>query len=117
MPVQQSFIEGGDAFIPQDTASRNIRERVFEILKRFPEARNDYMALIVRYWFTYDGLDMVIQTQALQDKFMRWFTGRATSPKTIQNRAMEVQNELPHLDADPEVEARRQQQARQGPVT
>jgi len=43
-------------------------------------------------------------------------TTKATSSKTIQNRAMELQSMYPELDADPEVRARRQKQARQGPV-
>ena len=109
MAVQLSF--AGAA-----TPAGNISERVAEVLRRHPEARNSYKALMFWYWVECDGLDGVLDAQALDD-FRRWFCSKdVTSPKTLQNRAMEVQNDNPALDACPEVEIWRQRQSRAGVV-
>jgi hypothetical protein len=51
------------------------------------------------------------------EAFRRWMASpEATSPKTLQNRAMEVQREYPELDANSTVRAWRDSQGRNGPV-
>jgi hypothetical protein len=50
------------------------------------------------------------------EPFLRWLGNRATSWKTIQNRALEIQRQRPDLDASPEVRALRERQSKQGRV-
>lgn len=109
MPVQLSFVGAA-------TPAGNISERVAEVLRRHPEARNSYKALMFWYWVECDGLDTVLDEREL-DAFRSWFCSRSvTAPKTLQNRAMEIQNANPGLDACPEVETWRQRQSRAGVV-
>ena len=40
--------------------------------------------------------------------FLAWFIGCATSPKTLQNRCMEIQRCRPDLDADDDTRQQRE---------
>ena len=107
----QGSLFGGPAVVSGD-----IRQRIAWLLRQFPDTRNSYKALMARYWVEFDGLETVLGDRV--EAFVAWFSGNgATSPKTIQNRGMEVQNAHPELDAAPEVEEWRQAQSRAGPVT
>ena len=97
-------------FAGQPEVAGDAVARIRYLLEKYDDARNDYMVLIGRYWLEFDGLGVD------EEDFLSWMASRATSPKTIQNRAMEVQSACANLDADPEVRARRKKQARQGPV-
>lgn len=95
--------------------SGDVKQRIAWLLRKYPETRANYKALMARYWAEFDGLKNVLGEKT--EAFVAWFSGKgATSPKTLQNRAMEVQNENPALEAPPEVERWRQAQSRAGPV-
>ena len=89
----------------------DIVDRVRHILKNHPEARDDYRVLVARYWLEFDGLDRIIDGET----FVDWIR-HATSPKTAQNRAMEIQREDPDLDSTPAIRRRRDYQAKAGIV-
>ena len=92
----------------------NLIDRLEDILERYPEARDDYAAACARYWIEYDGLGELLGP--LTEPFVKWFVSRAKSPKTLQNRIMEIQSRRSDLEARPEVEEARQRQAKAGPV-
>lgn len=99
-----------------------VKDQVEDILRRHPDARNSYKALCYHYWVECDGLLQAIATccddqrPVNGDPFREWFVSKATSPKTLQNRCMEVQRERPGLDACVEVREWRDAQAKAGPV-
>lgn len=93
-----------------------VEDRITWILENYPATRNNYKRLIARYWLTFDGLGDFLGLDALGTAFVQWASARATSPKTIQNRCMEIQNRRPDLEAQPEVEEWRQNQSRAGVV-
>ena len=92
----------------------NVVDKLTAILEDYPEARASYMTAIVLFWSEFDGLERVLGDRT--EAFRAWFVERATSPKTLQNRVMEIQNERPDLEAPTDVERLRQRQAVQGPV-
>lgn len=94
--------------------SGTISKRLEYLLAEHPEARDDYMVLLVLFWVEFDGLAEVLGDKT--DAFKEWFVRSATSPKTIQNRCMEVQNAQADLEASSPVAAQRLRQATQGPV-
>ena len=102
---------GGRAEIAGDAV-----DRIRYLLEKYDDARNEYKVLVARYWLEFDGLDRVLYADDFVGAFVNWMQYGATSAKTLQNRTMELQSMYPELDADPEVRARRQKQARQGPV-
>ena len=107
-PMQQTLFGGPP--VPAD-----IPGRVRAILQAYPGARNDYKELIARYWLEYDGLAAVLGDKAGAFlEFMR--RDGTTSPKTVQNRAMEIQRQDRSLDAAPAVRRVRNAQATQGAV-
>lgn len=110
MTVTQKGLFGDDA------VAGNIEDRIEAILEAYPDTRNNYKRLIARYWLTYDGLDDFLGLDSLTTAFIHWMAARATSPKTIQNRCMEIQNRRPDLEANPQVEDWRQAQSRAGVV-
>lgn len=95
----------------------DVVDRIAHILEHNEDARNDYKVLMARYWIEFDGLDEFLgDLPAMRAGFLAWFVGLATSPKTLQNRCMEIQRRRPVLDADAGVREERQRQARMGPV-
>ena len=94
----------------------SIEGKIEMILRKYPGTRNNYKLCCFYYWLHYDGLDEILDTVELQAAFEKWFAGSATSPKTIQNRAMEIQREKPGLDACAEVREWRDKQANAGPI-
>ncbi len=108
MPQRNLF--GDD--VPPD----GIVERIELVLESDPETRNRYKALMAQYWYNYDGLDQFMDEETFQ-RFRRWFTGKATHPKTIQNRAMEIQRANRALDSNPFWREIRDKQGTQGRVT
>jgi hypothetical protein len=92
----------------------NLVDRLEYLLEEHPEAREDYMTGIVLYWLEFDGLQTILGDKA--DAFREWFMAHAKSPKTIQNRIMEIQNRRPDLEASRDVEQVRQRLARAGPI-
>jgi len=94
-------------------ASDSIKDRMAYILEQNPEARDDYKLAMAMYWFEFDGLHEVLGDRAVD--FRDWFIAQATAPKSIQNRAGEVQNENPRLEACPKVARWRERQSRAGP--
>ena len=95
----------------------DVVDRIAHILEEHEDARDDYKVLMARYWMAFDGLDEFLgDLPAMRSGFLAWFVGLATSPKTLQNRCMEIQKRRPGLDAAAEVREERQRMARQGPV-
>jgi len=92
----------------------NIRDRMTYVLEKYPEACRDYRQAMFHYWIEFDGLADVLGDK-LED-FRAWWAETAESVKTLQNRAMEIQNARPDLEAPPDVEEWRQKQSRAGPV-
>ena len=111
MPTQLGL--GG---VAAPRAMGNLEDKVGDILERFPGTRGSYRALMFRFWVEYDGLGDVLGDKA--EAFGKWFKNpkRATSTKTLQNRAMEVQKRRPELDAEKSTRAWRNKQARRGRV-
>jgi len=109
MTFQRSF-NGNSKFIGSD------HDKALYILTNYPEARNSYKAAMVKWWLEFDELWAVYRyDKSIHfEDFYNWFISKATSPKTIQNRIMECQNENPHLDASEEVEEYRQKRSKQG---
>lgn len=85
------------------------------LLEQHSEARDSYAVLVALYWLEFDGLAELLPTEAIKP-FVEWMKTRATSWKTIQNRAMELQRNHIHLDSSPEVREQRKRQATQGAV-
>ncbi len=110
MPIAiQKGMFGEDRLVSGDVV-----ERVTYILKEFPYARNSYPCLIARYWGEFDGLRDLLGEEKYEE-FVSWIT-TSTSPKTIQNRAGEIQNDRPDLEACPDVADWRTTQSRAGRV-
>lgn len=109
--AQQLTLSGGAADVG------DVVDNVTWILEKFPDTRNSYPRLMVRYWAAFDGLHSVLGGDEAVEKFLRWFTAQATSSKTIQNRAGEIQNAHPELEACPDVARWRLKQSRAGRVT
>ena len=109
VPLQQSMF-GEARLVPADVPA-GIRL----ILEEHPSARNDYRELVARYWLAFDGLDRVLGDRA--EAFLAWICQKGTtSPKTIQNRCLELQRQERTLDAAPAVRRVRNAQATQGVV-
>ena len=106
---EQLTLEGKS--VPQGT----IKDRIVSILRRHPDARNSYHALMFWYWLEVDGMEDVLDGTS-SERFRKWFVSRATSAKTLQNRCLEIQREHPGLDATDEVREWRDDQATAGPV-
>jgi len=96
-----------------ETVTGSIADKLEYILEEHPDARDDYRVAMVTYWAQFEGLDRVLGERL--DAFRAWLVD-ATSPKTIQNRVMEIQNRRPDLEARSDVEELRQRQATAGPV-
>lgn len=94
----------------------DVVDRIRYLLETYPDTRNSYQALMMRYWLKFDGLGDMLSAPEKAQVLVDWFANRATCPKTIQNRAMELQRRTPQLDAHPEIRERRRRQATQGPV-
>jgi hypothetical protein len=105
-----------DIFTQQPHVAGDVVDRIRYLLRTHRDARNDYKVLVARYWFLFDGLEHVFLADDFVTAFIEWMQYSATSAKTIQNRAMELQSAYPELDADPEIRARCQKQATQGPI-
>jgi hypothetical protein len=103
------------SFIGETVDVGNVVDNVTYILEQYPDTRNSYKRLLVRYWLEFDGLDEILGPEVCE-AFLTWFTKRATSPKTLQNRVGEVQNARPDLEACPDVADWRLRQARAGVV-
>jgi len=108
-----SIVMQGSLF-GKPVVSGNIRDKMRYILTAYPDARDDYKLACYLYWREFEGLREALGERA--EAFREWFVHHATSPKTLQNRAMEVQRWHPELEASPQVEEQRQRQATQGPV-
>ena len=121
MPTQMT-LDGKS--VPQGT----VKDRIASILRRHPDARNSYQALAYWYWVECDGLLNALEEciggdwpdgkarYVDGDPFRKWLISKATSFKTLQNRAMEIQREHPGLDACDEVRKWRNEQSTAGPV-
>lgn len=107
--VQQLSLRGGAVDVG------DVVDNVAWILRNFADARNSYPRLVARYWAEFDGLGDLLG-EDLFSQFLTWIT-RATSSKTIRNRAGEIQNARPELEACPDVARWRLKQSRAGRVT
>ena len=105
MPLQYDLFGGA-------VIAGNIVDRIEWLLETYPDARDDYTVLIIRYWLEFDGLADLVDEEAI----LEWARQRVTAPKTLQNRAMEIQRRRPDLDARPEVREWRNRQAKAGVV-
>lgn len=103
-------------FWGNEVVAGNVVDRLDHLLETCPDTRESYMTLIARYWLTYDGLSALLADPITDENFLAWFEQAATSPKTLQNRAMEIQRRKSHLDASPGVRKKRQAMATAGPV-
>ena len=108
MPLQRDLF--GEVVFTGDT-----KDKIAHILEEYIDARDSYHAVMFYFWRDFDGLDGVLDPGALED-FRRWFVTKATSTKTLQNRAMECQRERSELDARADVRAWRDKQATAGVV-
>lgn len=104
------------ALFGHDRSLGDVVEKVTSVLERYPETRDSYKRLMVRYWAEYDGLSDLMDRGQLH-RFTQWFEARATSAKTLQNRAGEIQNDRPDLEASAPMAKQRRWQAHQGRVT
>jgi len=84
-------------------------DRVRHLLETDEGTRNSYAELVGRYWFQFDGLDEVLPAE-YHDAFLRWLALEATSWKSIQNRALEIQRARDDLAPSPDVEKYRRVQ-------
>jgi len=125
------FVMQGSLFGGPPVVSGNVVDRLEYILTEHPEARDSYKAAMALYWLEFDGLDAALR-QALPDTldaqqaddmcselagaFQKWFERFATSPKTLQNRAMELQSDKTELDSSPDVRKWRDRQSRAGRI-
>lgn len=96
------------------TITGDVITKMTFVLEQHPEAREDYKLAMFYYWREFDGLDETLNGQI--DAFKEWLANQATSPKTLQNRCMEIQNKRPDLEAPPEIEEWRQKQSKAGRV-
>ncbi|MBN2446594.1 MAG: hypothetical protein JXO22_07710 [Phycisphaerae bacterium] len=94
----------------------DVVEGLKAVLLDNPDARNDYKTMIAAYWLRFDGLAQLLENNPTPEAFATWMRDRATSPKTLQNRAMELQREYDQLEATAEVRRYRNMQARAGVV-
>ena len=99
--------------VPERPAT--VTEGIILVLREVPAARNSYKRLMLEFWRRFCGLEEALGDR-MEDFEQWWLSKRAVAPKTLQNRAMEVQRDHPSLEADEEVEAWRQRQARAGKV-
>ena len=88
-------------------------DRVRHLLETDEGCRNSYAELVGRYWLQFDGLDDVLPAY-LHEPFLSWLSREATSWKSLQNRAMEVQRARDDLAPAPDVEQYRQKQGEGG---
>ena len=107
--IWQKDLFGGEVVAP------DVVERVKWVLAHYPEARDSYAALMIHYWLEFDGLDEVVPAE-MQDELVAWFVSKATAPKTIQNRGMEVQKADAELAPSVGAKRKRARQAVQGRV-
>ena len=91
-----------------------LRERVQEILRQHPEARNDDRELAYWYWVTFQGLSELLTADALED-FHTWFAKRAEQPETLARRRREIQNDAGKLKPSAPIEKYRRARAKFGP--
>ncbi len=81
---QLSF--GGEA-VParQGRRSVSVKDRLRQILSRYPGARNSYKRLMVEYWIEHEGLAEAFREAADPvEGFRQWFQSpTVTSPKTV----------------------------------
>ena len=63
-----------------------------------------------------DGSEFLGDLPAMRAGFLACFIGCATSPKTLQNRCMEIQRRRPDRDADDDTREQRERQSKAGPV-
>ena len=93
----------------------DVIQKVRHLLQNDSGCRDSYAELVGVYWLEFDGLANVIPPEC-HEAFIRWLNNEATSWKTIQNRAEELQHRQPELDASAGIRARRERQATQGVV-
>lgn len=94
--------------------SGNIVDKLTAILEDDPGSRSSYRRVVGRYWIEYDGLAGLLGEKA--DLFLEWLEQHATSPKTLQNRCMEIQNARPDLRPPENIQRWREAQSHAGPV-
>lgn len=107
--IYQKGLFGGEV------VAGDVVDRVRFVLESYPETRDSYAALMAAFWMEFDGLDEVLPAD-VHDDFVCWFVSRATSAKTLQNRAMEVQRGDARLGPSEGVREKRRRQAVQGRV-
>jgi len=96
-------------------ATGDVIDKVTHLLETDESCRDSYAELVGRFWLEFDNLDIWLPVE-YHEPFLRWLNNGATSWKTIQNRALEIQRQRPDLDASPEVRALRERQSKQGRV-
>lgn len=103
--------------------SGSLYQRITWILQKHPEAKEDYRLAAFYYWMHYDGLAQTLAPDATQDeidaalsRFLEWYITTARSPKTLLQRTQELQRMRPDLAPSPATRARRQRQAKAGPI-
>lgn len=124
--VMQSSLLGDPPVVSGDVV-----DRIEALLVERPDLRDSYQALQAAYWAEFDGLGDALKRPLAERigepaaadlvadlvvAFQQWFARHATSPKTIQNRAQEIQHREPALDARKDIRQWRDKQSRAGPV-
>lgn len=87
------------------TRTTEIHQNVLTLLERYPEARDDDSALMVRYWADIDGL-------VFDYTFPTRFISQGTNPESITRARRTIQNKLGLFQPSQDAAAtRRQRQA------
>lgn len=85
MIAKQCTLFGGFAPPPD----LDLRDRAAYILEQHPEARDDDALLLFYYWCEWDGLEALLDDEALDQ--LKGFLQKATSAETIRRRRQEIQ--------------------------
>lgn len=102
------------ALVGEPEVRGDIYDKLAYIMETYPETQADYKALYFRFCMVFCGLRAVLESGDAS-RFEHWFRYRAPSPKTINNRAGELQNKRPELEPA-EVREKRLKQSRQGRI-
>ena len=103
-----------DPFLGEPAVSGNLRPKMAHILRKYPQARDDYRLATYYLCLELDGLGDALVEKA--DAFRMWFSDRASSPKTRRHQTMETQNRNPQLEASPKAKQQRQRLSTTWPV-
>jgi len=95
-----------------EVVAGDIDNRVEFILRTYPEAQDDYNVMDALYYWEFGHVADF--WRGTRGQWVQWWC-QVPSPKTLHNRAGEIQNRHPELESE-ETRKRRALQAKQGRV-